>query len=199
MAEAVGFVVAGGESRRMGADKALLAWGGSTLLDDALGRLRAVSDDVRILSGGQRRYADRGAPVHPDGRSGLGPLGGLATALAVAAPRPVLFLAVDLPFVPVALLEALVARLGGADAVVPVGDSGAEPLCAAYGPACAEAVRAVLDSGERKMTSFWPRVRVATLGGLELSAFGDPARMFRNVNTPDDYGRARDEGGPAAR
>src|SRR5450432_4111174 len=59
----VGFVVAGGRSLRMGRDKALLEWRGGTLLDHAIGRLRAVCGEVRVLSGSARRYADRGLPV----------------------------------------------------------------------------------------------------------------------------------------
>ena len=62
----VGFVVAGGQSRRMGRDKALLPWNGGTLLDHAVTRLRAVCRDVRVLSGADRRYADRGLPVDVD-------------------------------------------------------------------------------------------------------------------------------------
>jgi molybdopterin-guanine dinucleotide biosynthesis protein A len=127
----VGFVVAGGHSRRMGRDKALLRWGGGTLLDHAITRLRAVCREVRILSGREPRYADRGLPVDIDGVADGGPLAGLATALSVAAPRAVLLLGVDMPFVTVALLARLRDALAGADAVVPVLAAGAEPLCAA--------------------------------------------------------------------
>jgi molybdopterin-guanine dinucleotide biosynthesis protein A len=41
------------------------------------------------------------------------------------------------------------------------------------------------------MTSFWPDVRVHEAQGAELTAFGDPARLFSNVNTPEDYARAQ--------
>jgi molybdopterin-guanine dinucleotide biosynthesis protein A len=96
------------------------------------------------------------------------------------------YLGVDLPHVPVALLEMLIA-LTDADAIVPVTPGGPEPLCAVYGPGCRDAVRARLAAGDRRMTSFWPDVRVRTVEGAALAAFGDPQRIFHNVNAPADY------------
>lgn len=187
----VGFVVAGGQSRRMGRDKALLPWNGGTLLDHAVTRLRAVCREVRVLSGGDRRYADRGLPVDVDAIADGGPLAGLATALTVAAPRSVLLLGVDIPFVTVPLLAHIRDALAGWDAAVPVLAPGAEPLCAAYGAACGAAVQGVLTAGQRKMTSFWPRVRVRQLGEEDLAPFGPSARLFRNLNDSSEYDAAR--------
>ena len=170
----------------MGRDKALLPWGGTDLLGHAIARLRQVTGDVRILGGAERRYLDRAVPVEADVVPGAGPLGAVLTGLTVADGRAGLFLAVDLPHVPAALLARLVARAEGWDAVVPLSPSGPEPVCALYGPRCREPVRARLVAGEFKMTSFWPDVRVLELGPGEIGEFGDPAEMFRNLNTPED-------------
>jgi molybdopterin-guanine dinucleotide biosynthesis protein A len=175
----------------MGTDKALLRWGSGTLLDHALERLRGVTEDVHILCGAAPRYADRGVPVHADTAPDLGPLGGLAAALAVAGERPALLLAVDLPFVTVPLLRFLAARSAGADVVAPRSPGGLEPLCAVYGPGCAVPVAEALRSGQRKMTAFWPSVAVDTVDPAALAAFGDAVRLFRNVNDPRDYAAAR--------
>jgi molybdopterin-guanine dinucleotide biosynthesis protein A len=188
--EAVGFVVAGGRSRRMGRDKALLGWGGATLIDHAISTLGEVCSEVRVLSGLQRRYTDRGRAVVVDVAPDAGPLGGLGAALANAAPRPVILLAVDMPFVPAALLRDLGESLAGWDVAVPVIPAGPEPLCAAYANACQDAVRDALAAGERKMTSFWPRVRVRERPAQELARFGPPERMFRNLNDPSEYDAA---------
>jgi molybdopterin-guanine dinucleotide biosynthesis protein A len=195
---AIGFVVAGGLSTRMARDKALLPWEGSTLLDHAIARLHAVSGDVRILCGPEPRYEDRGLPLVLDAApERAGPLAGLEAALGSAAGAPALLLAVDLPHVTVALLAALVATEGDDDAVVPVTPAGPEPLCALYRGGCRPAVRARLAAGERRMTSFWPDVRVRTIAGVALAAFGDPQALFLNVNSPADY---RDgNGAPATR
>src|SRR5262245_12686217 len=113
----------------MGRDKALLPWGESTLLDHTLGRLRQTSDDVRILCGPEPRYQDRGVPVLIDAAPESGALVALLSGL-LALERPLgLFLATDLPLVPVALLRHLLSLAAEASAVVPAGVRGPEPLC----------------------------------------------------------------------
>jgi molybdopterin-guanine dinucleotide biosynthesis protein A len=191
MTAAVGFVVAGGRSLRMGRDKALLPWAASTLLDDAIVRLRLVCPDVRILCGPVPRYGDRGVPLVTDRIDGAGPLAGLEAALVAAAGRPVLVLGVDLPFVTTATLAFLLGRLDGADAAVPAPEQMPQPLCAAYSPSCLPAVQARLAAGERRMTSFWSDVSVRRLASSDFAPFGDPRDLFRNLNTPEDLHRAR--------
>ena len=184
----VAFVVAGGQSRRMGRDKALLPWGETDLLGHALARLRTVAGDVRILSGSEPRYLDRGVPVLTDPVPDAGPLAGVLAGLATADDQPGLFLAVDLPKVPVALLARLVDLVEGYDAVVPVSARGPEPLCALYRSSCIEPIGRCFSRGDLKMTSFWPEVRVREMRPEELRVFGDVEELFRNLNTPGDLG-----------
>ncbi len=152
----------------MGRDKSLLAWEGTDLLGHTLDRLRTACRHVRILSGAERRYADRGVPVVLDATPGL-----------------------DLPFVPASLLAHLLELAEGADAVVPVSPRGEEPLCAVYGHACLAPARRCVAEGRLKMTAFWPEVRVRHVEAADLAAFGDPEHLFRNLNTPEEYEAAR--------
>jgi molybdopterin-guanine dinucleotide biosynthesis protein A len=175
----------------MGRDKALLSWGDTDLLGHTIARLRTVTDDVRILSGAERRYSDRGVPVEVDPAPDLGPLGGLAAALDAAAGGDVLLLGVDLPLIPPVLLTRLIDLAPGFDAVVPVSARGPEPLCAFYRAACREPVRRRVTGGDLKMTAFWPDVRVREVGFDTLARFGEPDELFLNINAPDDYQRAR--------
>lgn len=186
---AVGFVVAGGRSSRMGRDKALLPWGGGTLLDHAAARLREACCEVRVLCGPDPRYAGCGLPLDVDVVREAGALGGLLTGLRVlrTGHRPGLFLAVDVPLVPAALLRHLIASSEGWDAVVPRTPAGPEPLCAVYRSACLPAVERRIAVADLKMTSFWSDVAVREIPEGDLARFGDPARMFRNLNSPDDY------------
>jgi molybdopterin-guanine dinucleotide biosynthesis protein A len=189
--DVTGFVVAGGGSRRMGRDKALLPWGDATLLDHALARLRAVTDDVRILCGPEPRYRDRGAPLVTDASDTGAPLFGVLSGL-LALERPIgLFLAADLPLVPAALLRGLLAEAGGFDAVVPFSPSGPEPLCAVYAATCIDPIRRAVGRGDLRMNSFWNESRVRAVAAADLARFGDPARLFANVNSPGDYERAQ--------
>jgi len=188
----VGLALAGGASRRMGRDKALLPWADRDLLGHTLARLREVVSEVRIVCGPKLRHAERGVPVDTD--SGAGALAGVLAGLGAARGRACLVLAVDLPLVPSALLARLLERARDGDVVVPVSPRGEEPLCALYGPACLEPIRRRVESGDLKMSTFWSEVRVQRLEGRELAELGDPERLFLNVNTPSDLERARAAG-----
>jgi molybdopterin-guanine dinucleotide biosynthesis protein A len=129
--------------------------------------------------------------VVPDVRPGLGALGGIYTAV-VEAPAPVVCVAWDMPFVSTALVRALAGGLADHDAMLPESDGrrGVEPLCAAYGPACRDAIAATLDAGDLRAIGFHPRISVGILPLSEVRRFGDPALLFFNVNTADDLARA---------
>ena len=180
----------------MGRDKALLPWQGATLLDHALARLHEACPTVRVLSGTERRYEDRGTAVDLDAVPDSGPLGAIYTGLLHVGHGVGLFLAVDLPFVTTALLRRLIELAAeGHDAVVPISSDGPQPLCAVYGPTCLDPIRRRLDKADLKATSFWPEVRVLRADESQLGAFGPLDVLFRNVNTPDDYERARGDAG----
>ena len=157
-------------------------------------RTRTVVRTLRWtrVCGPEPRYRGR-APLVLDAFGDAGPLGGVASGLAVLERALGVFLAVDLPHVPVALLSHLASLAGEADAVVPETERGPEPLCAVYTPACRAPVERALARGDLKMTSFWPEVRVRRVAPPELQRFGDPARLFQNVNAPEDYDQARVE------
>jgi molybdopterin-guanine dinucleotide biosynthesis protein A len=179
----------------MGRDKALLPWAGATLLDHALARLREACPSVRILSGAERRYDDRGVPVDTDAVPDAGPLGGIYTGLLGIGAGTGLFLGVDLPFVTVALLRRLLDLAEGHDAVVPSSPRGPEPLCAVYRSTCLEPIRRRIAEGDLKATSFWPDLDVVRPGEADLAGLGPLHELFGNVNTPADYERAREETG----
>jgi molybdenum cofactor guanylyltransferase len=128
--------------------------------------------------------------VVPDVLPGHGSLGGILTAVETVGTA--LCVAWDMPFVPAGLLAALAGLLADADAAVPESDSrrGVEPLCAAYGPACAPAIRAAIARGDARAVGFHADVRVARLRRDAVLQYGDPAVLFFNVNTPDDLARA---------
>jgi len=185
-AKPVGFVLAGGASRRFGRDKALVPWGQGTLLAHALARLMAVCERVEVLCGSDPRYEGCGARTRTDVVAGAGPLGGLLTGVEAAAGAPALFLPVDMPLLPVGLMGALVERLPGHDAVVPVTARGPEPVCGLYAHSCAAAMREAIGQGRLHATAFWDKVRVRTFGLDETQRWGDALALFANVNTPAD-------------
>jgi molybdopterin-guanine dinucleotide biosynthesis protein A len=106
--EVGGYVLAGGRSVRMGRDKALIELAGKPLLRHAVKKLRRVCMDVRVL--GDKAEFERFAPLVPDLHPGCGPIGGMEAALTHSIFDWNLFLPVDMPFLPSALLDHWVRR-----------------------------------------------------------------------------------------
>jgi molybdopterin-guanine dinucleotide biosynthesis protein A len=126
-----------------------------------------------------------------DARHGLGSLGGIYTAV-LESPAPVVCVAWDMPFVSESLIRTLARGLDQHDAMLPEsgGRRGVEPLCAAYGPACRQAISDCLDAGNLRAIGFHDRIRVGILPLEEVRALADPDLLFFNVNTADDLARA---------
>lgn len=184
----VGLVLAGGESRRLGSDKARLE--GAALPLGAVERLAAVCAEVAV--------ADRGRELVPGRRSladgaGRGPAAGILGGAAAYPGRALLVLACDLPRVPAGLLVELTGS-AAADWVVPRWEGGLEPLCALYGPAALTALAARVHQGRFALHDLAGEagLTVRYLEGEALRRFGDPEEIFFNLNTPSDLARWRE-------
>jgi len=191
----LGVVLAGGRSKRYGSDKAFAELDGISLLHRAARTLLPLAGRVVVVANDLNRHALEGKPVRPDLVSGIGPLGGLHTAVAWAAEEGLsgaVVLATDMPFVPAPLLEHLVTLLDRDAAIVPAsqGPRGFEPLCAAYDVGCLPAIEAAIERGDRAVISFFPAVDLRILELARVSSYGDPDTMFFNVNRPEDHLRA---------
>jgi len=187
----VGVLLAGGAARRFGGwPKGLAELGGTRIADRALAALRGATDRQVVVANDPR--ASRWFPgerVVADEGPGLGPLGGLASALDAADGAAALVVAWDMPFVPASLLRELRRRgEAGASAVVPVHGvhRWAEPLCAWYGPGALETCRALLAAGARRAGALFDALPgTGTMGDSDLATYGDPARFFTSVDTPE--------------
>lgn len=151
--------------------------------------LAGVADEVLLVGEHPGRTDTGGVAAHPDRVTGLGPIGGLYTALEVARGDLVLVVACDLPFLEVALLERLYTLAESADASWVHTDRGIEPLVACYQRRLRRQVRAAIDAGRLKLADLATELTVAEIDETELARYGDPARLLANVNTPDDYER----------
>jgi molybdopterin-guanine dinucleotide biosynthesis protein A len=187
LAAPVGLVLAGGDSRRMGRDKAHLTLDGATLPAAAAKRLAIVCSEVAMADRGRGSLS--GFPSLRDG-PGRGPAAGILGAAAAYPGRSLLVLACDLPGVPPALLAEL-ALYQGWDWTVPRWSGGIEPLCALYGPPAlavlAERVVQGLHAPHRLAED--RRLAVRYLEGETLTRFGPPQEIFVNLNTPEDLER----------
>jgi len=177
----------------MGRDKALLSDGRGSLIERALATLDEVCAEVLFACGNEPRYEGFGRKVVLDVVEGAGPLAGLAAGLSEARHEWVVALACDMPDVRADHLRALLARARAEelDACLVARGERVEPLCAVYRRTCLEPVLGALNTGGRKMVSFWTPQAGAGLkvGRLAVDAFESEGTLDPcfNVNTPEDW------------
>lgn len=193
-------VLAGGLSRRMGTDKALLRLreGDPPLAAVVVEGVRRVAAEVFLVGTERPGYARFGVPVVPDRYPEAGALGGIATALATATNEHCLVVACDLPFLNASLLRWMADQPRDYDVLVPrlPGESRQgtgqvfHTLHAVYGRACLPAIERQLAAGRKQVIGFFADVRVREVGAPIVEQF-DPERWsFFNANTPEAAGQA---------
>ncbi|HTP89378.1 MAG TPA: molybdenum cofactor guanylyltransferase [Bryobacteraceae bacterium] len=178
-----GFVLAGGHSSRMGRDKALLRQLGVPLVVRAAAAVAQVVGSVTIL-GDPDVYGHFGWPTIADEEPGLGPIGGLLTALGHTRAEWNLLVACDMPDLAPPLLRELIRKTARnrKRCIAPVVDGEFEPLCAIYRRSALPEVRAAIDAGHLKMRDLLTSLDAAPVTGLDPSG-------FRNVNTLEEWDR----------
>jgi len=207
---ATGIILAGGQSRRMGADKAFLVLDGQRLIERVMGVLQQVCGEIIIVSSDTRPYAMLGARVVSDSIRSFGAIAGLHAALQAMDTDLGVAVAVDMPFLSCPLLRAMVDAAAGWDAVIPAlasgtvradaarsraKDLGIQPLHAVYRRTCVAAIRAAIERDDRRLNAFLPAVRVRYFAADEIRPYDPDLRSLVNVNTPEEL-RGLERGSP---
>jgi molybdopterin-guanine dinucleotide biosynthesis protein A len=184
-------ILAGGQSTRMGFDKAFASVAGQPLIERVLARVADLGSEILLVANSPGEYAHLGVPIHQDVIPGKKALGGIYTALKQASNEHTLIVACDLPFLSRALMAHLIALCEDYDVVVPMNRQGRpEGMQAVYGKGCLEPIRRRLERDDLKVAGFYPEVRVRRVGDGEIDRF-DPNRCsFVNVNTPEELAAA---------
>src|SRR5262245_60780098 len=191
----VGAGLVGGQSRRMGRDKARLSWAGEPLAARVAARVRAACGRVVLVGGGEaRRYDDLGWPWWPDppALAGAGPLAGLLGALTFA--ERVLLVACDMPAIEPAMLQRIIALGRGRPAAVPVAGGRPQPLGAVYGAEVRAAARASIALQSGRMSDLETVRGILRIPEAALGPAAKVAVQFHNVNDPsalEDYPELR--------
>ena len=189
-------VLAGGQSRRMGTDKALLPLvpGGQPMLGVVLERISSVADDMIVVADEQARYAAFGVRVVPDLSRQVGALGGIQAAIAWSAHEHCLVVACDMPFLSLPLLRRMADEPRDYDVLVPLlpgesrqRDDGLvyQTLHAIYSKRCLPFIEKRIAEGRKQVVAFFEDVRVRTLDVVEISRWDPDLWSFFNANTPE--------------
>jgi molybdopterin-guanine dinucleotide biosynthesis protein A len=196
-----GIVLAGGQSKRMGADKAWLPLAGRPLIEWVLSALRGVCQQQMVVGREVGRLGELGVPVVVDRMAIRSPLTGIHAGLKASSTDLNLVVACDVPLVRSELLSFLARAIGPTHAAVPylaegppplrseattAREAGLQPLCAAYRRSCIVQLEKLLLSGGYPTVALTSVVKARIVGPEEWSLFDPEGHSFFNINTPQD-------------
>ena len=186
-------IQAGGQSSRMGEDKALKPFLGRPLIQRVVDRLNSIADEIIVTTNRPDAYSFLRLRLVTDLKPGRGALGGLYTAIASASHPIVAVVACDMPFASPTLLETAIRLLveEEADVVIAKSEEGYEPLHTVYRrDMCLPAIESAIDSDQWKVIAWFPQVKVRVLTPEEIKAADPDGLAFWNVNTPEEFAKA---------
>jgi len=191
---AAAVVLAGGQGRRLGRDKALVElWPGLPLLARVVQVARQLCPQVVVVTDVPGRYAGLSLPVEwaVDALPGRGPLAGLVAGLERSAHPYALLLACDLPFLSLPLLAYMLSLPGDYQALVPRWRGRWQPLHAIYARSCLGPARELLAQGEGSLHSLLARVQVRPLYPRQVRPYDPLGLSFWDLDRPRQLARAR--------
>ena len=188
MGEAISVaILTGGQSSRMGRNKAFVEVGGRPIIERIIERVSNLGSEVMLITNSPADYAHLELPSYPDLILGKGPLGGLYTALTHAQNAYILAVSCDQPFLNPMLLRYIIGLREAYDVVVPLNrESYPQSMHAVYGKGCIEPIRERLEADRLKMIGFFQDVRVREVAGEEIDRIDPERHSFINVNTPEE-------------
>lgn len=174
----------------MGEDKAFAEFEGGTLIEWMRDRTAPLFPHVFVVTKEPSHFHGLGIPVVNDALSEGGSAVGIYTAVLASPTERVICLACDMPFVNPRLLWALADRSAGYDILCPRHGDYLQPLCAVYGKRTLDIFREFIVSGGRRIFDIYSDVDTGYLD-MGDGRYGDPEKLFMNVNTPAELDAAR--------
>jgi len=185
-----GVILAGGESRRYGRNKALVEIDRVPLIERVIRVMESIFQDLILITNTPEAYSYLELPMHKDLIKGLGPLGGIYTALKSISTEAGFFVACDMPSLNRELIRHMVESRANFDAVVPRIGGNVEALHAIYTTRCLPAIERLIDSRQYQVMHFFPDVSVRYVQEREIRRFDPELKSFFNINKPHELGRS---------
>lgn len=188
-----GIILAGGQSRRMLKDKALLSFEDKPMLEIIIEKLKRISSEIIVVTNSSllsrlvsltKKYKLK---MIDDLIPHQGPLGGIYTGLLVSSNLYNFVVACDMPLLNTELINYMKKGIRGLAAVIPCIDGYPQPLFALYSKRCIGPIRKRLLSRGLKVSSFFADVKVRYITDDEITRFDPQYLSFFNINNLDDY------------
>lgn len=183
------YILAGGKSSRMGQDKGLIEHHGKALIQWVIDAVLPLNTSIKIIAS-SAHYNRFDFERLQDRTPGLGPAGGILTALMDASTDKVLVLPCDMPFVSTTWLSKLMDASKNMDVLISESTSGVEPLCGLYSSSIKHQWERLVSSGTLKLTDLIGHFRNGTLRIMDFPS--ENQDMFANINSPADLEKLKE-------
>ena len=191
-----GIILSGGKSIRMGQDKAFLNVDGVPIIQRIITLFRQLFRESLIITNDPASYQSLETKTYGDLFPNCGALGGLYTGLSFSSFHYSFCVACDMPFLKENLIEYLVGRIDGYNAIVPRTADGFQPLHALYSKDCLEPIARTVREGKVKLIDFYPLVKLRVVEENEFLLLDPLKESFTNINTPEDLDTFRAKRNP---
>jgi molybdopterin-guanine dinucleotide biosynthesis protein A len=178
--QCTGVLLAGGKSSRMGQEKGLIEWKGSSFAKRIVEAMKPITNEIIIVSS-TKEYEKLGCTVLADIYPNKGPMGGLYTGLWHAKNRAIIVVSCDTPLVSTALLLKLFQVGQGVEVCIPKNEGHVEPLVGYYTKACLPTMEQLIQDNNLKMSML-----IESSAHRLLQLDGEEKGQLFNVNTKED-------------
>jgi molybdopterin-guanine dinucleotide biosynthesis protein A len=187
-----GIILAGGKSRRMGENKALIDVGGVSLFERVYRIFKEIFKEIIVVANDAGFFEGYEARLQKDILVNKGPLGGLYTGLFYSSNYHAFCTGCDMPLLNPRLIKYMVEERGEYDVIVPKTPDGLHPLHAIYSKKCLSPMRQLLDRDDLRIANFFHRVSVRYIDETEIRKLDPHMRSFINVNTEEEMEAVRE-------
>ena len=184
-----GVILAGGESTRMGKNKAFIEINGKRIIDRTVSLFREIFDDVLLVTNTPLDYIELKVRIVTDLVSGKGSLGGIYTGLFFSSSPKAFFVGCDMPFLDRRVIQYFLSLAQTADIVVQRTKDYWQPLHAIYPRTLLKPIERLLQQGELSIIKAYQGMRVREVTGEELKPFDPDLHTLSNINTPEELKR----------
>ena len=181
-------IIAGGLSGRFGSDKSLYMFEGKPMIKHTYDAVRPVFDEIYIIAHGGEKFSFLDAKIIPDIIPGLGPIGGIYTAVESLEMERVFVFPCDMPFLNTDFIRYMTEIPDFYDIVVPQIDGRYQPLHAIYSKRCADGIKKKIELKDYRMSGFYDGYNIRPVIEEEVGFYDDPSKMFKNINFRADLG-----------
>jgi len=182
MCEVSGAILAGGKSTRMKFNKAFAHINNKTVIEIILSKYISFFNETLIIANEPELYEKFRVKVHKDIYHGYGPIAGIHSALYNASNAVVFISGCDMPFVNLQIVQYMIDRTNGFDAVVPKIEGQLQPLFAVYTKQCLPIIKDCLENSKLKLVRIFEELNTLVINEDEINKFGNIKDCFLNLN-----------------